>query len=399
MGETQCDVATAPCGGQCERGLRRARMFGNSGITIGRYFGIPVVLHPTWFILLAILTVSWTNQLSLHGEITKGSAFPWALLSALAAFASLLAHEFGHAFAARWFGIPTRRITLFLLGGVAEIRSESKTPWQEFVIAIAGPVVSFALAAVFGLAFFLSLQVEGGRHIELVMGLLLQINLVFGIFNLLPGYPMDGGRVLRSIMWAIHGDMLKATRTAARGGEIIGFSILGIGLALVLLGNFSGLLMGLTGLFLRWLARMSYRQAQMRAAFERVRVADLMRPVDVVVAGDWPLRQVVRAVYGRYGGERYPVVDDRKVLGYIAAGDVAAVPKSQWDEVSARRLAQPWPRRELLAPGWSALKAYELLGLSHRSSVPVFDGTELVGMVVRSDLNRYLDRFLAETRL
>jgi Zn-dependent protease len=374
-------------------------MFSNSGIPIGRYLGIPVRLHPSWFIVLAIMTMGWTNLLREEAGVTLGTALPWALGGVLVAFLSLLFHEFGHALAARMYGIRTERITLFLFGGMAEIRREPETPAQEFVIAGAGPLVSLLLAGVFFAATMTSMWFPVPKHVNLVLEMLLFINLVFAIFNLLPGFPMDGGRMLRAAIWWIGGNMLSATRWASRMGQGIGILIAVLGIVELLMGNFSGIFLILTGLFIRWLAGNAYRQTQVRSAVETVKVGDLMRPVEVVIPADATVQWAVRSVFNRLGGDRYAVVKGEALLGYVSAIDLAAIPHDQWSRVSVERLVRVWSDRELLTPEISAMTAYQRLGEMARHSMPVFKGRELVGFLFLGDVSNHIGRFVDQTRL
>jgi Zn-dependent protease len=375
-------------------------MFGRSGgIPIGTYLGIPVRLHSSWFIILAIMTMGWTNLLRSESGIPYSVAFPVALGGVLAAFLSLLFHEYGHALAARFYGIQTERITLFLFGGMAEIRSEPKTPGQEFVIAGAGPLVSLLLAAFFAGLNLLLLQLPTPPYLSTVVSMLLIINLIFAIFNLLPGFPMDGGRMLRAFMWWITGDVLNATKWASRGGQLIGVLLAGVGLVELIYGHFGGIFLILTGLFIRWLAGNAYRQTQMRSAIDTVRVADLMRPIEIVIPHDATLRWAVRSAFNRHGGERYAVVRDNALLGYVSARDVATIPREQWDQVEVGRLVRHWSTQELLTPELPAMTAYQQLGELSRHSLPVFQGRELVGFLFMGDVSNHIGRFMDRTRL
>lgn len=374
-------------------------MFGNSGISLGRYFGIPVRIHPSWFIVLAVMTMGWTQMLEEEGSISTAVALPWALGGVLLAFLSLLFHEYGHALTARRFGIRTERITLFLFGGMAEIRSEPKTPMQEFLIAGAGPLVSLILALLCFGAMMGMAALPIPAHVHLVAEMLLFINLVFAIFNLLPGFPMDGGRMLRAAIWWASGDMLQATKWASRGGQFIGILIASLGVIEILMGSFSGIFLILTGLFIRWLAVSSYRQTQVRSAVDAVRVGDLMRPVEVVIPADASLQWAVRSAFNRLGGDRYAVVRGDALLGYLSANDVAGVPHDQWDKVTVERLVRPWADKELLSPEVPAFVAYQRLGEHARHSLPVFHGRELVGFLFMGDVTNHIGRFMEQTRL
>jgi len=374
-------------------------MFGNSGVSLGTYFGIPVRIHPSWLIVLLIMTMGWTNLLHEETGAPFGASLPWALGGVLVAFLSLLLHEFGHALAARHYGIRTRRITLFIFGGMAEIVREPETPKQEFIIAGAGPLVSLVLAVFFWGAGYVSMQAGLPKSLDLIVDMLFYINMVFAVFNMLPGFPMDGGRMLRAGIWAASGNMLSATRWASRMGQGFGVLIALIGVVEILLGNFSGLLMVLTGIYLRWLAVNSYQQTQFRSAVDSVKVRDLMRPVDVVIPAGASVAWAVRSVFNRHGADRYAVDRDGTLLGYVAARDVALVPLNQWDKIAVERLVRPWSPNELLSPEVPALTAYQRLGELARQSLPVFQGRELVGFLFLGDVSNHIGQFMDRTRL
>lgn len=367
-------------------------MFRHPGISLGTWLGIPVTVNPSWFIILAVFTMSLANGLVTTAEIAFGAALPIALLTALVAFATLVAHEYGHALAARYFGIDTERITLFLLGGVAQIRSEPKRPVEEFVIALAGPLVSIFCMVLFG-AIAIGLTVAGvPQVVRFPFEVLAVINLVFAAFNMIPGFPMDGGRVLRAIVWGATGNFLTATRVCAGIGQFFAWSLAGLGVFLLFAGSFQGLILIAMGFFLNWLARNSYRQAQWKAAFDRVSVADLMRPVQVVVPADIPISRVVSDYIYRIHADRFPVVRGASLLGYISADDISQVSRHEWDWTPAERLVRPFRRSEILSPEQQAFNAFQKVNLLGRPSLPVFHGRQLIGFLFAQDVMNYMSR-------
>ncbi len=366
-------------------------MFRNSGIPIGRLFGIPITLHPTWFIMLFLVTYSLASYYVAELGVAAGLSFFLGLIVALLAFASLLAHEYGHALTARMYGIGTERITLFLLGGVAQIKEEPRTPGQEFLVAIAGPAVSLMCFAFFGILAILAAMAGAPASMQFGLQALTSINFVFAAFNMLPGFPMDGGRVLRAFVWWASGDYLKSTRTASLGGQMLGMMLVVLGVYLLFYGSFQGLMLILLGFFLNWLARMSLQGAVHKVAFESVKVRDLMRPVQFVVPADMPLSQVVRDYVYRVHADRFPVVSGSTLLGYISADDIAEVDRSQWDWTPAERLVRPYGRREILSPtddAWAAFMKVNQLG---RPNLPVFSGRQLIGFLFANDIMNHLN--------
>jgi CBS domain-containing protein len=216
------------------------------------------------------------------------------------------------------------------------------------------------------------------------------INAVFAVFNMIPGFPMDGGRVLRALVWMVTGRYLLATRVAATAGRVFGFGLAGFGLLLLLSGSMHGLMPTVMGFFLAWLAKTSLRQATYKDAFDRVRVADVMRPVQVVVPATTPLRHVVDDYIHRVHADRFPVVRGGALLGYIAAEDIHGTDRRLWETTPAERLARPFRRSEVLSPLTDAQTAYSELARLGRPSLPVFDGSRLIGYLFARDLEKRL---------
>jgi Zn-dependent protease len=234
-----------------------------SGFRLGRIAGIELHVHPSWFIIM-LLVIWMLASAALPADFPDVAA---ALRLAMAAgitaafFASLLAHELAHSVVAMGRGIPVRRITFFLFGGMAETGSDSRSPGEEFLIAVAGPVMSFMLAAVFLAVWWLGAGAGWSPVLAGSAGYIGALNLILGVFNLLPGFPMDGGRILRAAIWAVTGDKTRATRWAARVGEGMALLLMVYGVWRVVKGEvMGGLWLVLIGLFIRHAARASYQQ-------------------------------------------------------------------------------------------------------------------------------------------
>lgn len=359
------------------------------GIPIGRYFGIPVYLHPTWFLVLLFFSIALSNSIGAEAGLGSVASFLLGLLTAVIVFITLLAHEYGHALMARYFGIPTARITLFLLGGVAQITAEPRKAVHELLIAIAGPAVSLLCMLLFGALYLIAGAVDAPMWLALPLAQIAALNLVFAVFNMLPGFPMDGGRVLRAFVWMVTDNFLTATRVAYYGGMSIGALLITAGI-FTLPGGFMYILLGL---FLMFLASAAYRDAKVKAAFDKLHVADLMRPVQAVVPAELSLRDVVRDYVYRVHGDRFPVVRGRVLLGYISAEDIGAIEQSRWETVQAERLARPYGRSEILSPEQDALEAFKRINQTGRPSLPVFRGRELIGYLFIQDVVSYMKRF------
>lgn len=247
-----------------------------SGFRLGRILGIELRVHPSWFII-ALLVLWMLAGVALPADFPETAA-PLRLAMAAAItllfFLSLLAHELAHSVVALTRGIPVHRITFFLFGGVAQTSKDSRSPGEEFLIAVAGPIMSFLIAALFLSAWWLGTDLGWGALVVGTAGYVAALNLVLGVFNLLPGFPMDGGRILRAALWAVTGDVTRATRWASRVGVVMALALVGYGLWRALQGEvMAGLWLVLIGLFIRHAARISYQQHLMSRAHEAMQQA------------------------------------------------------------------------------------------------------------------------------
>ncbi|MDK2970551.1 MAG: hypothetical protein PWP23_306 [Candidatus Sumerlaeota bacterium] len=380
--------------------MKRSFMPGRRAIRIGRLFGIDIALDLNWFFIFFIMVVSFSGQYQQYFPTHMGSMV-FAIVLTLALFASVVAHEYGHALTARLFGIHTQKIVLHLFGGVAYLESEPKRPRDEFFIAIAGPAVSIVFGLVFGgiaLATAPGTGIPETALFKLAFALA-AMNLFLGIFNCVPGFPLDGGRVVRSALWAITGNYLKATRVASWGGIGVGALLSLTGVAAVVAAPFmdmdllaGGILRVLLGLFVIHLARMSMKQAEFISAFHGLTVRDLMQPIRAVVPADMLLSDVRDRYFQWQGADNFPVVDGTRLLGSIGQEDFAAIPERQWDWVRAREIVRPYDAEKILDPGLEALTALERLARLNRYSLPVFQGRRLLGTVTQGDLARALQQ-------
>lgn len=248
------------------------------GFKLGTFFGIELRLDYSWFLLLALVTWSFA-ALVLPLQLPGAQAATLAglgLLSALLFFLSVVIHEFAHALYAKHKGRSIDRITLFLFGGASEIQDEAKRPGEEFIMAALGPIASFALTGVFALVWYLAQQ-AGSAPVSAVAAVLASVNLILGLFNLLPGYPLDGGRLLRAAAWKLTGDLVEATRIASFGGKLVAFLLVLYGALQFLAGSpLGGAWLILIGLFLSWAAGASYRQLVLQERLKDVTVGDIM---------------------------------------------------------------------------------------------------------------------------
>lgn len=363
----------------------------NGGITIGQIGGIPIRLDWTWFIIFALVTLSLAGGMLPGAYPELGTGILWLLgtLTSLLFFGSVLLHELGHAYVARRNSIPVRGISLFVFGGVAQLGAEPRTPGAEFRIAIAGPIVSLALAALFGGLYLLD------QHIPLLAApsaWLAQINLILALFNLIPGFPLDGGRVLRAAIWQWSGSLQRANRVAGVTGQLTAWGFMGYGLFLILGGNLlGGVWLGLMGWFVRNASAGNVAHSTLQEQLRGVTVAQAMDRAYPQVSGKLPLDQLVQE-YVLQGGQRmFVVVPNGQPGGLVTLRDVTAIPRGQWKDVTAQQVMVPWKRMRHVQPDTDVLSALHMMDEHTLAHLPVVaDDGQVVGLLGREQVVQYL---------
>jgi Zn-dependent protease/CBS domain-containing protein len=302
-------------------------------------------------------------------------------------FGSLLLHEFSHCFVARRRGLEVKSVTLFIFGGVSSLKGEPKEPADEFRIAIVGPIASFTLAGVFaigGLALW-------GTGADTAAFYLAAINAILGLFNLLPGFPLDGGRLLRAALWARSHSLQEATRLAAQSGTTMAFFLMAAGVVVALLGAFlSGLWLIVIGWFLRTQAEASYSHLVTRNTLERTPVFAVLEPDYHAVHPRTTLDSLVNSYLLHYGQRYFPVSTDRGLDGLITLTDLQKMPRREWASHTVADAMTPADRLHTLAPADSLSRAAELIATHHVNQLPVIDQGHLLGFVTRAGIMRML---------
>jgi Zn-dependent protease/CBS domain-containing protein len=310
---------------------------------------------------------------------------------ALGLFLSIVLHELSHSLVARHYGIPMRGITLFIFGGVAEMSDEPSRPRSEFLMAIAGPAASVAIAGVFFALAALDKSFSWPRELAVVVDYLAIINLILAAFNLIPAFPLDGGRVLRSALWHFKGDLRWATRVSAAIGSGFGVAMIVLGVISLLFGQFiGGLWWFLIGMFLFGAARSSYQQLLMRRAFEGMPVRSFMRTDAVTVPRNIPVTDLVEKYIYRHHFKMFPVVEGDHLWGCVSTNEIKQLPRDEWRNQSVGSIATRCDPDNTVAPDDDALQALATMHRTGRSRLLVVDGDHLVGILSLSDLLKLL---------
>lgn len=370
-----------------------------SSFKIGRILGVDVGVHWSWIFIFLIVTWIFATGVLEHfyPEWTDGQR--WVVGGGVSAlfFLSVLAHEMSHAVVSNRLGLPVRSITLFVFGGVANLSKEPETPGDEFKIAIVGPLTSLAAGAVFGAAWaILRPFFDGASGVAAQLAI---INVSLAVFNMLPGYPLDGGRVFRSIAWVRTKSRLRATRLASNVGTWIAYGIMGLGVLYTFtISLFSGLWFLLIGFFLRNASEASYQQLVIETTLAGIPVRNVMRTTVDVVSPDTTIDELVNEyVLGR-NSRCFAVMAGGDFAGLITLTDVRNVPRDQWPVMSVYRAMTPASRLHTLDPSDDLVRALEIMSTHDVHQVPVVRGRELLGMIDRGDLMRFIQvrRDLAE---
>jgi Zn-dependent protease/CBS domain-containing protein len=365
-----------------------------------RLVGIPISVDASWLVVLALLTLSLGSAFpvllrqyfpGVTPDLAPYEYWLMGLVAALAFFVCILLHELGHAVVARSQGMPIRGITLFLFGGVAEMEDEPDTAGGEFLMAIAGPIVSVLLAVGLGLLAWLGYNGGWPHPVVIVLGYLAFINGLVLAFNLIPAFPLDGGRVLRSILWGATGDLRRATRWAALLGQAFAWLLIGWGVRQFFMGNWlGGVWMGLIGMFLNKAAQGSYQQVLVRQALQGEPVRRFMNPDPIAVPPSLDLRHWVEDFVYRYHRKTFPVVADGHLEGFIDTSALAQAPRPEWARHTIGEVMRHDIEAIAISPDADALQALGKMRRTGSSRLLVAEGDRLVGILSLKDLLSFL---------
>jgi Zn-dependent protease/CBS domain-containing protein len=370
-------------------------MFGKA-VTLFHLFGFRVRVDASWLIIAALVTWSLAVGVFPHRAPDLGAARYWIMgvAGTIVLFLSIIAHEFAHALVARRFGIPMRGITLFLFGGVAEMDDEPPSAKAELSMAIAGPIMSVIISIVFFLLWGMS-EVAGVRQeIVEVFWYLGFINVLLVVFNMLPAFPLDGGRVTRSLIWMWKGNLRSATRIASYMGSFFGIALIVLGVLTVFANPIAGIWWVLIGMFLRNAATMSYRNVLVRETLQGEPVSRVMRPDPVTVSRSLPVSELVENYIYKFHYKMFPVVEEDRLIGCVTTRDVKELGREEWDRQTVGAIAQQCGESNTVSPATDSMDALTLMGRNNISRLMVVDDGRLVGIVTSKDLMKFLQRKL-----
>ncbi len=363
----------------------------NGNIRVGQIFGIPFYINPSWFLILVLVTLSYGSDLARFPGLSGPLAFILGFVVALLLFASVVAHELGHSFAALSQGIEVKSITLFLFGGLASLEKESATPFESFMVAIAGPLVSLLLFALF---FIMGTQLTFSAPLTAILSLLAYINLALGLFNLIPGLPLDGGNILKALVWQLTGNPNKGIIFASRVGQLLGWiGIIIGGLAVLGISTVGNLWTMLIGFFLLQNAKFSAQSAQIQEILNQYKISDVISPDSPVVDSELTLRDFANNyVIGQNKWKRFLVIDEsRKLVGAIDVEDLKKVSTSLWTETHVRELTHSVDALTTIDPGQSLLTALQVMESQKTPQLAVVSGDGVVlGLIERDSIRNLL---------
>lgn len=367
-------------------------MFGQA-ITLFRLRGYDVRADLSWLMVFGLLVWSLAHRFFPRAEPGLNPASYWILGTAGAAFIflSIVLHEFAHASVARKTETPVRAISLFLLGGVTELDMPPRSPREEVSLALAGPATSFLFA---GALFATALAMESfgvQRMIWSFVGHMGGANLVIAGFNLIPTFPLDGGRLLRAWLWHRSGDLRSSTRISSAAGSLVGFTMMGIGLGFLLFGNFVVALWWiLGGLYVRMLAQVYYSKVLIRQSLIGEKIRRFMKSHAITVQRGISVRELVDGYIEKHQHRIYPVLDGERLIGCVSAHAISLIPRHQWDRQTVGSVTEPLTAENSIEIDTDALEALVRMTRRGRSRLIVVEGTELRGVVTIKDLMAFL---------
>jgi len=364
------------------------------GFRIGRWFGFPIRIDYSWFLVAALVvwTFSWSEFPRRLPNYEQETYLAMGVSAALLFFLSVLLHELGHAVVARARGITVESITLFVFGGIAQAREEPERPSDEFLLTAAGPLASLLLAGIFHGGRLVAEMVSAPPPVTTVLGFLALLNFVLAVFNMIPGFPLDGGRIFRSIAWAVTGDLVRATRWATWGGRLFGGALIALGVFGLARGDFlAGLWAGFIGWFLINAASTSYRHFELRQLLREIPVSRVMSPNPQRIDAGVMLDRAISEYFMRGRQEAYPVELDGVLIGVLELPRVAAVPSRLRSTTHVSDVMRPTYELVSARPSDTLADAMSSAEAG-ATSVLVLEDRQVVGMLDLGEVGAWVRR-------
>jgi Zn-dependent protease/predicted transcriptional regulator len=367
-------------------------MFGKT-IKLFKLLGFQVQADVSWFIL-AVLVI-WSLAKGYfpyrYEDLAPGTYWIMGAFGTIGLFLSIVLHELGHSLVSRKHGLPMKGITLFIFGGVAEMNEEPPSARSEFLMAITGPAVSIALGVLFFVVYWTVDRMQWPDTVAGVFQYLGFINLLLAVFNMLPAFPLDGGRVLRSFLWQRKGSLRRATFSASKIGSGFGALLIGLGVLSILFGSFiSGMWWFLIGMFLRNAARSSFVQLEIRDVLKGEPIERFMSKNPVIAPANISIDELVHDYFYKYHFHMFPVVQDSEVLGCISTREVKKISREKWALHSVREMMVPCSEENTVSPETDAMDVLSILQRIGASRLMVMDGNKLIGVISLKDLLQFL---------
>lgn len=361
----------------------------NKRLNILKVAGIKIGINTSW-IFIAIL-LSWTLAAGyfpyIYTNLSHGTYWLMGICAMLGLFACIILHELGHALVAKHYKLPISRITLFIFGGIAEIQKEPNSPKVEFLMAVAGPIVSILLALGMYFLKVIGLLLNWPLPIIGIVGYLALINAVLVIFNLVPAFPLDGGRIFRSILWQWKKDFAWATKISTRLGSSFGFILVFLGIFSLISGNIlSGIWFIILGFFLQNAANASQNQFFIKKELEGEKVSKFMKKDFISVSPNITVTEFVEKYIYQSHHHLYPVTENKKLRGYISLKEVKSLDHRDWEKTLVNDIMIPYSKFHTVSPDTSALQALNIIQQDEATTLLVTDNKELVGILTAQDL-------------
>ncbi len=360
----------------------------SGSLKIATIMGIPIRVHFSWLIIFGLITWSLSTLYFPKAAPFMPAGYYWisGAVAALMLFVSVAFHELAHSFVALKYKLPISSITLFIFGGVSQITGEPPNPKVEFKMAVAGPLSSIFLSVV----FYAIYSLLTGEVLRALFVYLAQLNLILGIFNLIPGFPMDGGRVVRAFLWHRTNDYFYATRKASGYGQKISLVFIIFGLFSIFIGLSGGLWLMLIGWFLYTAAQASYQQASLQEVLKDIKVKNIMVRDIVSVSPGMTVGEVVNDFFLHYGYGGFPVIEDSKLLGFVTMKEIKDVPRDRWKDKKISEILIPYSRKWEISEDSDAMKALEQMINEDKGRLVVTGNGDITGIITRNGIAKYM---------